>query len=104
MVRATTTVLPTRSGRLLRPGRSPWEASRRSMRRGGGIRKGSAPKLAPDRSYRSGRLGLIALVADDFEPLSADGDLLRLHRLGHLAHEIDHQQAVGQVGVLDADE
>jgi hypothetical protein len=29
---------------------------------------------------------------------------LRLHRLGHFADQIDHQQAVFQPGALDADE
>src|SRR3546814_10785268 len=31
-------------------------------------------------------------------------DLVRLHRLGHFAHQVDGQQAVAQVGAVDAHE
>ena len=34
----------------------------------------------------------------------ADADLARLHRLGHLAHKVDHQQAILKVGRLYPDE
>ena len=53
---------------------------------------------------RSGGVGLIVilvLVLDNLQRIAADGNLLRLHRLRHFAHQIDYQQAIGQVGVLD---
>ena len=35
--------------------------------------------------------------------MCADGNLFRLHRLGHLADQIDHQQPVFKVGGFDPD-
>ena len=51
----------------------------------------------------SGRVGFA--VIDRARPAAGvHCDLLWLHCFGHFAHQFDHQQAVGKVGVLDADE
>src|SRR3546814_5206818 len=46
--------------------------------------------------------GLLAVF--DRRHVAADRDLVRLHRLGHFAHQVDGQQAVAQVGAVDAHE
>ena len=48
--------------------------------------------------------GLLVADADDVRRGGVDRDLPGLHRIGHFAHQVDHQQAVGQVGALDTDE
>src|SRR5690606_10774556 len=100
--------------RLLRPGRSCSD-TRRRPRRGGGL---SGPPPSPPVWNRTARpvseggpswcalggVGLVvAVLANDLERLlPVHGDLLRLHRIGNLADEIDREQPVFEPRILDA--
>lgn len=68
--------------------------------------RANGPLVCPVVAVGSGGAGcaVIAIGFDNFKlGLPADCDLLRLHRFGHFAHQIDDQQAIFQIGGFHAD-